>query len=44
MGRTIVKEPPRVRTMNRAKASGVFTLPEGLDVQAKFANHYEKVG
>ena len=33
----IVKEPPRDRTMNRARASGVYTLPEGLDIQAKFA-------
>ncbi|RVW16096.1 Retrovirus-related Pol polyprotein from transposon 17.6 [Vitis vinifera] len=31
----IVKEPSRDRTMNRARASGVYTLPEGLDVQAK---------
>ncbi|KAL6320544.1 hypothetical protein AAG906_007623 [Vitis piasezkii] len=28
-------EPSRDRTMNRARASGVYTLPEGLDVQAK---------
>ncbi|RVW60604.1 Retrovirus-related Pol polyprotein from transposon 17.6 [Vitis vinifera] len=33
----IVKEPSRDRTMNRARASGVYTLPEGLDVQAKLA-------
>ena len=33
----IVKEPSRDRTMNRARASRVYTLPEGLDVQAKFA-------
>ncbi|RVW82392.1 Retrovirus-related Pol polyprotein from transposon 17.6 [Vitis vinifera] len=33
----IVKELSRDRTMNRARASGVYTLPEGLDVQAKFA-------
>ena len=33
----IVKEPSRDRTMNRARASGVYTLLEGLDVQAKFA-------
>ncbi|KAL6336136.1 hypothetical protein AAG906_010424 [Vitis piasezkii] len=33
----IVKEPSRDRTMNKARASGVYTLPEGLDVQAKFA-------
>nr|CAN76918.1 hypothetical protein VITISV_027710 [Vitis vinifera] len=33
----IVKEPPRDRTMNRARASGVYSLLEGLDVQAKFA-------
>ena len=33
----IVKEPPRDRTMNRAIASGVYSLLEGLDVQAKFA-------
>ncbi|RVW66621.1 hypothetical protein CK203_065442 [Vitis vinifera] len=32
----IVKEPPRDRTMNRARASGVYSLLEGLDVQAKF--------
>ncbi|RVW91399.1 Retrovirus-related Pol polyprotein from transposon 17.6 [Vitis vinifera] len=38
----IVKEPSRDRTMNRVRASGVYTLPEGLDVQAKFCNHYEK--
>ncbi|XP_034681978.1 uncharacterized protein LOC117911682 [Vitis riparia] len=34
---TIVKESPKDRKMNRARASGVYTLPEGLDVQAKFA-------
>ncbi|KAL6319393.1 hypothetical protein AAG906_014067 [Vitis piasezkii] len=34
----IVKEPSRDRTMNRARASGVYTLPEGLDVQAKFGH------
>ncbi|KAL6348114.1 hypothetical protein AAG906_039269 [Vitis piasezkii] len=33
----IIKEPSRDRTMNRARASGVYTLPEGLDVQAKLA-------
>ena len=33
----IVKEPPRDRTMNKARASGVYTLPEHLDVQAKYA-------
>ena len=33
----IVKEPSRDRTMDRARASGVYTLPEGLDIQAKFA-------
>ena len=33
----IVKEPSRDRTMNRARASGVYTLPKGLDVQAKLA-------
>nr|CAN80848.1 hypothetical protein VITISV_015602 [Vitis vinifera] len=33
----IVKEPSRDRTMNMARASGVYTLPKGLDVQAKFA-------
>ena len=33
----IVKEPPRGRTINRTRARGVYTLPEGLDVQAKFA-------
>ena len=33
----IVKETPRYRTMNMARASGVYTLPKGLDVQAKFA-------
>ncbi|KAL6328471.1 hypothetical protein AAG906_038346 [Vitis piasezkii] len=33
----IVKETPRYRTMNMARTSGVYTLPKGLDVQAKFA-------
>ena len=33
----IFKEPSRDRTVNRARASGVYTLPEGLDIQAKFA-------
>ena len=33
----IVKEPPRGRTMNRTRARGVYTLPESLNVQAKFA-------
>ena len=33
----IFKEPPRDRTMNRARASGEYTLPEGLDVQEKLA-------
>ena len=33
----IFKEPSRDRTVNRARASGVYTLPEGLDVQAKLA-------
>ena len=33
----IVKEPSRDRTMNGARASGVYTLQEGLDVQAKLA-------
>ena len=33
----IVKEPSRDRIMNKARASGVYTLPEGLDVQAKLA-------
>ncbi|RVW68387.1 hypothetical protein CK203_061685 [Vitis vinifera] len=33
----IVKEPPRDRTVNRARASGVYALLEGLDVQAKIA-------
>ncbi|RVW36059.1 hypothetical protein CK203_117756 [Vitis vinifera] len=32
----IVNEPPRDRTMNKARASGMYNLPEGLDVQAKF--------
>ena len=40
----IVKEPSRDRTMNRVSANGVYTLLEDLDVQAKFCNHYEKVG
>ena len=33
----IVKETPRDRTMNMARASGVYTLPKGFDVQAKFS-------
>ena len=33
----IVKEPSRDRIVNKAKANGVYTLLEGLDVQAKFA-------
>ncbi|XP_034681081.1 uncharacterized protein LOC117911023 [Vitis riparia] len=33
----IAKEPSKDRTMNKARASGVYTLPKGLDVQAKFA-------
>ncbi|KAL6312493.1 hypothetical protein AAG906_032857 [Vitis piasezkii] len=33
----IVKKPPRDRIMSRVRASGVYILPEGLDVQAKFA-------
>ena len=33
----IVKEPPRDRTVNRVRASGVYALLEGLDVQAKIA-------
>ena len=32
----IVKETPRDRTMNKARASGVYTLLESLDVQVKF--------
>ena len=32
----IVKETSRDRTMNRARANGVYTLPESLDVQVKF--------
>ncbi|RVW62708.1 hypothetical protein CK203_060328 [Vitis vinifera] len=39
----IFKEPPRDRTMNRERASGVYTLPEGLDVQAKFATVMRRV-
>ncbi|KAL6319809.1 hypothetical protein AAG906_036871 [Vitis piasezkii] len=31
-------ETPRDRIMNRARASGVYTLVQGLDVHAKFAN------
>ena len=31
----IVKEPPRDRIGNKTKASGVYALPESLDVQAK---------
>ena len=33
----IVKEPTRDRIMNRERASGVYTLLQGLNVQAKFA-------
>ena len=28
----IIKEPPRAKTVNRVRASGVYTLPKGLDV------------
>ena len=27
-------QPPRYRTMNMARASGVYALPEALDVEA----------
>ena len=33
----IVKEPPRDRTVNRARTSGMYALLEGLDVQEKIA-------